>query len=151
MFYEQVIHWSEQSVLPSLSPRFDSHSHSRKISTIRPPGVQQFKQCSLHTHATHFSLVTGRKSSNLCVKRILDLPMFKSILHYRFCRRMVYSLLPKVTWYYRQHLEHRLASDFSVILCNKKNKNTCNLHCPSGAAILIPDFWNLHIRASFTL
>ena len=50
-----------------------------------------------------------------------------------------------------QHLEHRVAIEFSVILCEEKNKDTCNLNCPSGAAILIPDFWILHIKASLNV
>jgi hypothetical protein len=36
-----------------------------------------FKLCPFHIQTGHFSQVTGRNSSNLFVKRNLDLPMFK--------------------------------------------------------------------------
>jgi len=95
--------------------------------------------------------VTGRKSSNLCVKRNLQLPNFKSILYYRFCCRMIYSMLPNVTWYSWQHLELRVTSDFSVILCDKKNKDTCIWNCSSGVAIWIPRIWNFHNETSLNV
>jgi len=86
-----------------------------------------------------------------CIKWNLELPILSRYYNIGFGQRTVYSLLQKVTSYCRQHLKHRVPTAFKVILCDKKNNETCKLKCLSGAAILINDIWNLHIKTSLNV
>jgi len=110
-----------------------------------------FKQCPFLTQTRQFSPVTGRKLRNQCVKRNLVLPISKSMLLYRSLPKDYIQPVAKVAWYYRQQLKYGVASDCSVIMSDKQSKDTCNLNCPSGAAIWIPDIWIFYIKMSLSV
>jgi len=108
-----------------------------------------FLLCSFRTKTRHFALVTGRKSSNQCLKLNLDLLMFKSMLH---CRNFA------VGWYI-DRCENSLVNKCSIFYFEWQvtlapfcvTSKICNLNFSSGTAVWIPHIWGLNIKMSINV